>query len=358
MPNIKLGLIGCGRIAQLVHLNSLTHIHGAELVGVAESDPVRREEARRRAPRAAIFDDYQELLKMPEVKAVVICLPPSLHAESATAAFEAGKHVYLEKPIANSTFDAILILDAWRNAGTVGMIGFNYRFSQLHKTAKQYVQSGQLGDLVCVRTVFSSAVRELPSWKKTRQSGGGALLDLASHHVDIIHFLFEEEIAEVSVNTRSQLTEDDSAVVEMRLTSGLLVQSFFSLGAVDEDRFEIYGQAGKLILDRYSTGLELTAPVFEYSRIKQLRRGLRGIVSDFKRIMGSAGEPSFRLALNAFVVAAKRGNIGIRPNLEDGYRSLVVIEAMERAAQSGKSAQPQYAHESSIAGHSRASIGD
>lgn len=141
MPSLKIELIGCGRIAQLVHLNILTSLPDVELVAIADSHSGRRKEAVRRAPKVVAFDNYQELLEMPEVEAVVICLPPALHADAAIASFEAGKHLYLENPIATSLADAREVVGAWRKAGTVGMIGFNYRFNLLYQSAKQFIQS-------------------------------------------------------------------------------------------------------------------------------------------------------------------------------------------------------------------------
>jgi predicted dehydrogenase len=106
-----------------------------ELIALAEPDVQRRVEASRRAPGAAAYGSYHDLLKMPEVEAVVICLPNALHAEVAVAALEQGKHVYLEKPLATSLDEAQRVVTAWRRAGVVGMIGFNYRFNPLFQAA-------------------------------------------------------------------------------------------------------------------------------------------------------------------------------------------------------------------------------
>ncbi len=336
MPNLKIVLIGCGRIAQLVHLRVLTNLSGVELAAIAESDPERREEAAVLAPKAVVLHSYHELLKMRDLQAVVICLPPALHAETAIASFHAGKHVYLEKPIATNLADAHAIVEAWRKAGTVGMMGFNYRFNEFYQSAKQYILSGRLGNLVAVRTVFSSAAHELPAWKRTRQDGGGALLDLASHHLDLIRFLFGLPIEEVSGRIRSQHSECDSAILQMRLTDDLLIQSFFSIGSVDEDRFEIYGKSGKLMLDRYAGDLKITAPEFEYGRLSQISRELSGVTACVKRILNSPGEQSFSAALRAFVSAASENQTKVSPDLDDGYYSLAVIEAAEESARTGR----------------------
>ncbi len=338
MSGLKVGLIGCGRIVQLVHLNVLAGLPDVEVAALAEPDPQRREEASRRVPKAIAFADWQELLFKSDVEALVICLPNALHAPAAEAALKRGKHVYLEKPIATNLKEGQSLLEVWRNAGTVGMAGFNYRFNPLYQAAKQYIQSGKLGELVSVRSVFSSARRSLPPWQQKRESGGGVLLNLASHHIDMIRFLFEEEVTEVWARVRSLSTEGDSAALEMRLSSGLLVQSFFSMSAVDEDRWEIYGQAGKLSCDRYGLpALEIAPASRDYSRIKPLRRRLKSLFNSpnlVQKIIAPSSEPSYRAALAHFVAAA-RSNQPTKPDFWDGYCSLAVIEAAEKSAAAG-----------------------
>lgn len=86
MSALRVGLIGCGHIAQLVHLNILTQLPGVDLVALAEPDPQRRKETARRGPAAVAVDGYRELLGMSDVEGVVICLPSSLHAEVSVEA--------------------------------------------------------------------------------------------------------------------------------------------------------------------------------------------------------------------------------------------------------------------------------
>src|SRR5436189_74562 len=99
MPALRIGLIGCGYIG-VIHLNTLRRSPQADVVAFAEPDAERRQIARRQLPQAAAFADYRELLDQAEIKAVVVCLPNALHSEAAIAALQAGKHVYLEKPLA------------------------------------------------------------------------------------------------------------------------------------------------------------------------------------------------------------------------------------------------------------------
>jgi predicted dehydrogenase len=166
------------------------------------------------------------------------------------------------------------------------------------------------------------------------------LLDLASHHVDLLHYLLGRSVEEVIARTSSGRAEADDAVVSLRLDSGLVVQSLFSLGAMDEDRIEIYGRAGKLTVDRYRDWSPvITDPARQWERFSGLKRSLRKMVHApyaWRKFRSVGHEPSYREALLRFVAAAGGGDTVEIPSLEDGYRSLEVIEAAEESARTGR----------------------
>ena len=328
---LDIGLVGCGRIAELAHLRALARLAGVRVTALAEPDETRRLAASRHAPGAALFADFRELLSGSAVDAVVVTLPPALHATAAIAAFDAGKHVYLEKPIATTLDEARAVIAAWTRSGRIGMVGFNYRFHPLYQLAREHLRASRLGELVAVRTVFSSAARVLPAWKQDRQSGGGALMELASHHVDLVHFLFEQPVVEVSALVRSQQSDADSVSLHLRLAGDLLVQSFCSINAVADDRFDIYGRKGRLSIDRYAGTLAIGRPEHRDGRLTRAQRELRWLAGAARRVIRPAGEPSHGAALDAFVRAIRESRPAA-PDLHDGYRSLAIVDAAERSS--------------------------
>lgn len=339
MPRLRIGLIGCGRIAQRFHLPVLAALDGVDLVAIAETETRHWPSCRRVAPRVRLVGDYRELLEQSDVDAIVICLPPSLHADAALAAFQRGLHVYLEKPIATTIEDANRVVMAWRATGTVGRIGFCFRCHPLLQELCQALRQGRLGEVVGARTSFCAARRDLPEWKRERRSGGGALLDLASHHFDLVRFLFEQEIVEVGALLRSVESEDDTAVVELRLEDGPLVTTLISLAAVEEDRVEVLGSLGRLTFDRYrSSRLHFLPARRDFRAIARLREAGAAMTS-WRRLVWDAVSPpqeqSFARALAAFAGAA-RGGVAGGPDLEDGLRSLRVVLAAEHAALTGQ----------------------
>ena len=155
---LKVGVIGCGRFAQAVHLPNLRGLPGAELVALAEPDPNRRQEASRCVPAATVYAGYRDLLKMRGLEAVIVSVPTGLHGEVAIAAMQLGKHLYLEKPISTSLEEADKVMSVWKQSGVTGMVGFNYRFNALYQAAQVQIQAGTLGALVGARSVFSTPI--------------------------------------------------------------------------------------------------------------------------------------------------------------------------------------------------------
>jgi myo-inositol 2-dehydrogenase/D-chiro-inositol 1-dehydrogenase len=332
--------MGYGRIARLVHLSVLTRLPGVEVIALAEPDPGRRAEAKHRVPAARAFADYRDLLELRQVDAVVICLPPHLHVDAAVDALQRGKHVYLEKPLGLSLAAATRALGAWRRSQRIGMIGFNYRFNPLYEASRKQLQAGALGELVCARTVFSTPVRPLLDWQRVRADGGGALLDLASHHIDLVRFLFGTDVRDVSAHIDAHRSEGDAAVLQLRLTNGLPVQAFFSTCATEEERLEVYGQAGKLTVERsFSLTVDISRPARSYARVAKIVRTLRALrhaAYILEKIRAPGHEPSYRTALARFVAAVRSGRPAA-PDFWDGYCSLAVVEAAEESARTGHS---------------------
>lgn len=331
---VQVGLVGLGRIARMFHLNALQAIPSVRLTALAERDSELLQTAEWEAPGAALCQDYSQLFARDDVDAVVICLPTTLHAEAAEAAFQAGKHVYLEKPLAMNAEEGDRVVAAWRASGRVGVSGFNFRFHPLWRQARRLLADGALGTLSGARTAFTGAARPAPKWKRSRDLGGGVLLDFASHHADALRYVFDDEIVEVQAWTQSLRYEQDTAHVTWRLSSGLSVQSFFSSNALDEHRFEAYGTRGKLSFERTSSAeVRIERPGSVYDPIHRIWNAGAGLAPS--RLFRPGGEDSFRTCLEAFVEAVRNGQ-GCRPDVEDGRRSLAAVLAAEESARCGR----------------------
>ena len=339
---VRIGLIGCGVIAERVFLPLLPTIPGARLSAIVDTDPQRLQAARLGAPAAEPFENADALLAAAELDAVIVAAPTQLHAAVAEAAFNRGLHVYIEKPLATSLAEGARVVTAWRRAGTIGMVGFHGRFNPLYRRLRQAMRQGRGGSPVCVRTVFTTAPRELPAWKRRRSTGGGVLLDLASHHVDLVRFLFEREVAAVRATIQSRHSEQDTATLELELAGGVLVQSFFSLAAAERDHVEVYGEQARLSVSRFSS-LDVDVRSNPGSHLRSLgdllRRGatLRRVGSAIVARRAPLRDPGYGRALANFVAAA--GGAPLPPesaDVTDGMACLAVLEAAERSAACGR----------------------
>lgn len=337
MARVRIGLFGCGQVGCGIHLNNLRRMRNVEVAALAEPETIQREAAHAQVPGAATYSDYRELLDRSDIDAVIICLPNALHADAAIAALKSGKHVYLEKPLATNLSDGARLIDACRASKQQAMIGFNYRFNPLNEEVRRQIRAGRLGQLIGARSVFTTASHNLPGWKKDRKTGGGVLLDLASHHVDLIRFWLDEPVVEVRASVKSTRVEDDTATLEMHLASGFVVQSFFCMSSVDQDRFDVYGRAGRLWVDRYKSWNVEFADMLSASRrlhpsnVLPLLRRSRFTV---EKLLAPAREPSFALALAHFIETIQRP-IQSHPTFEDGFRSLATVIAAEESARTG-----------------------
>jgi predicted dehydrogenase len=168
-----------------------------ELVAVADKVPGRAEEAAARYGFATASRDWREVAADPRVRAVSITVPNFLHREIGTAMAEAGKHIWIEKPVGLTAADARAVAEAARGAGVQGTVGFNYRNAPAAAAARELIRSGEIGAVTHVRIRLLSDYAAHPegalTWRYERDRGGsGVLGDLASHGVDLARYLVGE----------------------------------------------------------------------------------------------------------------------------------------------------------------------
>jgi myo-inositol 2-dehydrogenase / D-chiro-inositol 1-dehydrogenase len=320
---VRIGVIGCGSIATAVHLRALRKLPGARVTAVADPVAEARERARRLAPGSVALAGAEELLARDDVDAVVVTVPSGLHAPIALATLETERHLYLEKPIAATLEEGRQVAAAGRDAGLVAVIGFNWRFQPLVVRARDLLRAGVLGDVRSASTVFCEP-STMPDWKRSRVEGGGVLLDLGSHHFDLIRWLLDAEVERVDATLRSDVTEHDTASVRLVLGDGRVASSFFSFRAGRVDSLELVGERGVLRVDRYARTLSLRGVRARVTTPDVIRWRARALVR-------RATEPSWARALAAFVDAVRGRNVEL-PTLDDGLRSLEIAIAAERAA--------------------------
>lgn len=337
---MRIGLLGCGSVAYWIHLRALRGMPGATLVAAADPDPAARARMAR-ASGVSVHERSEDLLGRGDIEAVLICAPSHLHARLALAAASAGKHFYLEKPIATTLDDARQLVATAVPPRLVAAVGFNRRHHPLFEQARALLAGGDIGRIHGAQTTFCEPISpdRMPGWKRHRSTGGGVLLDLASHHIDLVRWMLGTELRVVAASLRSETTEHDSARLDLETDGGISIQCFFSFRAGPAERMEFVGERGTLRLDRHAANLTLH------------RRRTRGYGVTRRRVVPSApilrwlaertwrpsADPSYRRALLAFVRQAG-GGPPTTATLSDGLRSLEAVVAAESAA--GRTLEP------------------
>ncbi|MEU1258126.1 Gfo/Idh/MocA family protein [Streptomyces chartreusis] len=175
------------------------------LLTVAEEVPGRAEEAAAQFGFASTTRDWRDVAADPSVRAVSITAPNFLHREIGVAMAEAGKHIWIEKPVGLTAEDARAVADAATRAGVHSAVGFNYRNAPAVETARELIAAGEIGTVTHVRVRLFSDYAAHPqgalTWRYERERGGsGVLGDLASHGVDLARFLLGD-IASLTADT-------------------------------------------------------------------------------------------------------------------------------------------------------------
>ncbi|MGW2571447.1 Gfo/Idh/MocA family protein [Streptomyces sp. NPDC001537] len=165
-----------------------------QLITVAEEVPGRAEEAAAQFGFASTTRDWRDVVEDPRIQAVSITAPNFLHREIGVAMAEAGKHIWIEKPVGLSAADARAVADAVATAGVQGAVGFNYRNAPAVEAARELITSGAIGTVTHVRVRLFSDYAAHPegalTWRYEKERGGsGVLGDLASHGADLARHL-------------------------------------------------------------------------------------------------------------------------------------------------------------------------
>lgn len=190
MKKVKVGIIGCGGIANQKHFPALKANEALnEMIGFCDIIEERAQTAAAEygTSEAKVYTDYRELLADPEIEVVHICTPNVSHCEIAIAAFAAKKHVYCEKPMAATTEDAEKMVAAWKESSVQFTVGYQNRFRAEVQNLHEACQNGDLGEIYYAK---AHAVRRrgVPTWgvfMDKEAQGGGPLIDIGTHALDI-----------------------------------------------------------------------------------------------------------------------------------------------------------------------------
>lgn len=187
----KLGFAGVGWIGRN-RLEAIASSGAAEITAITDPMSDALHAASSHLPGVAVAGQFEELLRMPELDGLVIATPNALHAEQSIAALEAGKAVFCQKPLARTSAETRRVVSAARAADRLLGVDLSYRFTTGMQEIKRLIASGELGSIYATELVFHNAYGPDKAWfYDARQSGGGCLLDLGIHLVDLAWWCLE-----------------------------------------------------------------------------------------------------------------------------------------------------------------------
>ncbi len=252
---IKWGVIGCGGIADRRTLPGMMLSENVELVAVMDANKDVAEKCKEKYGAKYAFDNFEDVLAIEEIEAVYIASPVFFHKEQAIKAAKAKKHILLEKPVALTVLDAEEIKKACEENNVKISIGFLMRFHGYHQKIKEIIADGKIGDIVSMRGQFTCWYPDIDgAWRQNKAlSGGGALVDMGIHVIDLIHYISGLKAVEVAAFNQTQTfgyEVDDSSNLIMKMDNGAVayVDSNFNIpDAASVAKLEIYGTKGSII---------------------------------------------------------------------------------------------------------------
>lgn len=211
MAKLRIGIIGCGGIANGKHLPALKAVNRADIVAFCDLIEERAQKAAKEygTPDAKVYTDYKELLKDDTIDVCYVLTPNRSHADISIDALHAGKHVMCEKPMAKTAEDARRMVAAAKETGKKLTIGYQHRQKPASQYVKSVIERGDLGEIYYAKALAIRR-RGTPNWGvflNEYEQGGGPLIDIGTHSLDLTLYLMNNYKPKMVVGTRYKKVE-------------------------------------------------------------------------------------------------------------------------------------------------------
>lgn len=331
---MRFGLIGLGGIGE-VRKQALEVSTECELTAAFDLDST----ALARLPgHVSVFKDAEQLLKSDACDAVIISTPTHFHKDLALTALESGKHVIVEKPMASSLADCEQMVETARRCGKLLTVGFNHRYFAAIKEVKAAIRSGALGTLRYVKGYAGhTGLSEFKSeWMYDKDKmGGGTLMDNGIHTLDLICYLMDDRVSDVSGMTSTKTWQldrtEDNAFVHLRTQSGIMGSLHSSWTEWKGYHFcvEAYGDLGMArayYAPMSSTIITMDKPGGQAHKKRNFY--IPAIFREKFKGWQSTVVQTFVEEFHDFVSLASGGPAGAIATAEDGLRSIAIPNAV------------------------------
>ena len=324
---VRYAVVGLGHIAQVAVLPAFANARrNSKLVGLVSGDPVKLKAMSEKygATRLCAYDQYDELLKSGEIDAVYIALPNSMHCDYAVRAAQAGVHVLCEKPMAVTEEECERMARAAREGGVRLMVAYRLHFERASLEAVEMLRAGRIGEPRQFNSSFTMRVQP-DNIRVKSELGGGVLYDIGIYCINAARNLFRDEPIEVralSAGTIGDVEESIGAL--LRFPNERTATFVCSFGSADTSHYRVVGTKGDLVVE----------PAYEYAVPLRHRVTVDGETSERR----FAKRDQFAPELLYFSDCVLQGR-DPEPSAEEGLADVRVIEALYRAAQTGKAVE-------------------
>ena len=265
MKKINWGIIGCGDVTEVKSGPAFNKVANSALVAVMRRDAVKAEDYARRHGVPRWYADADELINDPEVNAIYIATPPSSHEEYTLAAINAGKHVYVEKPMANNFGAACRMADAAAAKNSKLVVAHYRREQPRFKKIKELIRDKAIGEVLLTRLELSKrplTTEEMADPKTAWRvdpaiAGGGLFHDLAPHQLDLMYYFFGpvQKVTGIATNQGGHYDADDLVAGNILFKSGAAFSGTWCFNTAEDaknDFCEIIGTTGKISFSVFS----------------------------------------------------------------------------------------------------------
>jgi predicted dehydrogenase len=328
MPIIRIGVIGAGGMAQTIHLPNLKKFDDVQIVGLCDLDISKAGLVAQKFGIPKFFGDPQNLLSLPDLDAVLILTPTNSHLALSLMAFNAMKHVFIERPVARKVSEAQKMVDTAKKAEKILMVGMNHRFRPDAMILKNFIEAGEIGEIFLARCGW---MKKRGRWSgadwclKKRLSGGGVMMDLGLQMLDLSLWLMDEytveSISAQTFNRGMNADVEDTVACQLHLKGGktLTLHASWSLIAPETQAYaHFWGTNGAAVLNPLRIDKEMYGNLVNVTPEK---------TSSPKELHRS----SFRYELRHFVECVRHHREPVSSG-QDALKLLKIVDGIYKAA--------------------------
>jgi scyllo-inositol 2-dehydrogenase (NADP+) len=336
MKKLRIGVVGMGRMG-ITHTAILKQNQNVEVCALADPSRLMRR-AFGRFVGLSCYTDYNEMLKSESLDCIVVCTPPHLHEIVARKGLEFGCHAFVEKPLTAKSSSAFELAELFEGRGMVNQVGYVNRFNDVFGTVRKMVQVGVIGRVSeCHSTMLSGTVLKHGSggWRGSKHAGGGVIFEMASHAVNLMHFMVGPfgSVENVVKKKIYSLEVEDAVTAELVGENGC--KGYLNVNWSDEsvrkptNRLKIVGEGGEINANQHGMTVTVDKEYPEFS----LMPGENSLeITDlFKPVGFYLRGNEFTSQLFHFVNCVSKGETKTNCSFRDGAETLRILELLDNA---------------------------